>query len=807
MSWPLLQNSLLVAAGTASFAVLLGFCAALWFCGLEKRSRGWVLILGVTALALPPFLVTSVWLRLLGHAGAWRDLFPFSIYSMGGTIWILVLLTWPIALFLVAGAWQKLEPELLECDPVLRGWSLIRWLLIPQARPALGMAGLLIFTLALNQFAVPALLQTKVLPAEIWIAFNTNFDYQSAFLTCAPLVAASCILLVLVTRGSAVSWPRLSGGVPATIFRQRIGPIWFYCSGLLIACIFLAGIALPLVDLLLDRATWRDLGPAIEASSGALRNAFTYAVTAATLSLVVGLAVWRWRLGALLWLTFFPPGVLLGIGLIFALNRPVLTAFYQSAGMAVLALTLRYAAIGWNCVRLGMSTIDPSLSDYARLHGASSWQFWRHVYWPQISKSLLAGWSIIYLFCLWDVETLLLVYPPGGETAAVKIFNLLHYGHTGHVNALCLALLGLAVLPLLAWALVSQIRRSYAWAKGGSGQSGGPPQNSVGTTSLTTRWLVLLVVTTSALLWGGCAPVSEGQGLESRLFSSVQIIGERGTGLGQFNKPRSVALDRHDNLYVADMTGRIQKFSPDGKFMLSWQMPQTDKGKPKGMCLDNAGNIIVIEPHYSRLNHFTLGGQLVVQWGHHGPEPGQLLFPRAVAVNSRGETYVSEYGVQERIQQFAPFGKECLKTFGREGGGAGEFSRPEGLGVDRLDRLYVADSCNHRIQVFSARGEFLRAYGHAGSGTGELSYPYDVRVDSQGRQYVCEFGNSRVQIFDQHDRPFEIIGGPGAAAGKFSNPWSIALDSRGNLYVADSMNHRVQKFLRRPAELSEARGP
>ena len=88
--------------------------------------------------------------------------------------------------------------------------------------------------------------------------------------------------------------------------------------------------------------------------------------------------------------------------------------------------------------------------------------------------------------------------------------------------------------------------------------------------------------------------------IQSQLFSRVQIIGARGAGAGEFNKPRSVAVDAHDNLYVVDMTGRVQKFSPEGVYLLSWQMPQTDKGKPKGMCRDGEGNIVVIEPHYSR---------------------------------------------------------------------------------------------------------------------------------------------------------------------------------------------------------------
>lgn len=787
MNWPLFQNSLFVSALATASSVAMGFLAALWLAGLEARWRKGVLALAIVGFALPPFLVTSCWLHLFGHNGICRGWLPLNIYSPGGTVLILVLLTWPITTLTTLGAWRQLEPAQLEGDPALRGAALLRWLLVPLARPALAQAAVLTFALALNNFAVPAILQVKVFPAELWVSFNTTFDYAAALRLSWPLVAAPLLLLLWLSRRE-IGWPRGEGAVPAPVFRRQLGRSWWRCAGTVAVLIAVLSAGLPLVELAGAARTWTELPKAAAAGVGAVWNSFWLAAVTATVCVTLGLLIWRWPAGWLLWLPFLVPGVVLAIALIAALNRPPFIAFYQSFGMVILALTLRYLALGWSGATLAMRSVDRDLVDVARLNGASGWQLFRHAHWPQIAPRVAAAWYVVYLLCLWDVESLVFYVPPGGETLALRIFNLLHYGHNPQVNALCLLLLGLAVAPLFLVAVFVRTRQFI---------SGRIRINFSRAVTIAATGALPACVGTALL--AGCSPeaVRKEAPVQSRFFSRVQVIGSRGTGPGQFNKPRSVAVDRADNLYVVDMTGRVQKFSPTGQFLLAWQMPQTDKGKPKGMDCDNAGNMVVVEPHYSRVNYFAADGKLISQWGENGTNAGQLAFPRAVAVNSRGEIYVSEYGPVERVQRFAPDGRGLLGAFGQPGEGAGEFNRAEGLGVDGADRVYVADSCNHRIQIFSREGTFLRAHGRAGEGRGEFSYPYDVRVDAAGLQFVCEYGNSRVQIIDAADQPLEILGGPGAAPGQFSNPWSLALDSRGNLYVADAGNHRVQKFVRK----------
>ena len=314
---------------------------------------------------------------------------------------------------------------------------------------------------------------------------------------------------------------------------------------------------------------------------------------------------------------------------------------------------------------------------------------------------------------------------------------------------------------------------------------------------LSIRLLTQITLLPFVFLLIGCDANPQKTNFDSRVFSKIKILGGLGTAPGKFVKPRSIAVDLEDNVYICDMTGRIQKFDKEGEYLLQWQMPQIEKGRPKGMTLDHEGHIVIVEPHYSRINHFNKEGKLISQWGVHGNNKGQLSFPRAVAIASDGSAYVSEFQIIERVQKFQLNRKTVSFEIKGAGGAPSQFNRAEGISLSPEGNLFVADSCNHRIQIFEADGTFLRSIGKAGTARGEFSYPYDIRVDELGYQYVCEFGNSRLTILDSNSQVIEIIGRPGNLPGEFNNPWSLALDSKGNLYVADSQNHRVQKFIRK----------
>ena len=461
MSWGLLLNSLALAVPVALAAVVVGWLVALFI----ASSRGWVrwvaLCGAVVSLALPPFLVVNAWLGLLGNVGVLKPWLPLDIYSYGGAAWVLALMLWPLPCLMCLGALKRLTAELLDAEPGLSGWPLVRTLLLPMTLPAALQSGLIVFALAFNNIAVPAILQVKVFPAQFWVQFSTSYNFALAW-QYGWVLAAVPLGLLLLLRGRSVAWPWESSGVSGEVLRGRLG------QALLVSVTAVAGlfvglsVLLPLGHLIFDARIWTDILDAVRAGGQAIWNSFWYSAATATLVSVLGLAAVQWTGLRVAWLLFFLPGVLLGVVLIFLLNRPGLGWLYGGPGIVLLAFGLRYFALGWEGMRWARASMDADLQTLTDLVGLPWWQRWRHLVLRQAGPALAATWYVVYLLCLWDTETLVLVVPPGGETLALRVFNLLHYGHHAQVNALCLILLLLALLPLAAWAVFGLLKKKPA---------------------------------------------------------------------------------------------------------------------------------------------------------------------------------------------------------------------------------------------------------------------------------------------------------------------------------------------------------
>lgn len=206
---------------------------------------------------------------------------------------------------------------------------------------------------------------------------------------------------------------------------------------------------------------------------------------------------------------------------------------------------------------------------------------------------------------------------------------------------------------------------------------------------------------------------------------------------------------------------QVIKFSPDGKVLMrlgkagvAGSGPDT-LNEPCDVITAPNGDIFVADGHSGqndnpppgatgRIVKFTKDGRYIKEWGTIGSEPGQFKTPHALAFDSRGRLFVADRG-NHRIQIFDQEGK-FLDSFE-------QFGRVSGLFIDANDTLYAIDSESNAarhpgwktgIRVGSAREDKVTAfipphetgdfYGAAGEG---------VAVDPEGNVYAAEGPNSR----------------------------------------------------------------
>ena len=135
---------------------------------------------------------------------------------------------------------------------------------------------------------------------------------------------------------------------------------------------------------------------------------------------------------------------------------------------------------------------------------------------------------------------------------------------------------------------------------------------------------------------------------------------------------------------------------------------------------------------------------------------------------------------------------------GSPGPGSYQLNYPKGIFVDINFDLYVADSWNNRIQLFSS-GE-LNGITVAGSGspniTITLSLPYAVVLDADHYLFIVDKGKDR--IIGSGPYGFRCLvgcNGSGSGSNQLDNPTSLSFDIDGNIFVADWSNNRIQKFI------------
>ncbi|CAF3042616.1 unnamed protein product [Rotaria socialis] len=266
--------------------------------------------------------------------------------------------------------------------------------------------------------------------------------------------------------------------------------------------------------------------------------------------------------------------------------------------------------------------------------------------------------------------------------------------------------------------------------------------------------------------------------------TGVVVAGESsvaGSFSYQLNSPTSITFDQYSNMYVLDTNNnRIQRWAPGATYGIT--VVSASMSTPLGLKFDFSGNLYVADYNNHRIASFKI----------YCPQPTN----RVCGTSYWNGTLTTIAG-----------------TLSSSGTSATLLSSPYSVFLDGLNRTYVVDTGNNRIQRFSSGSTIGTTvagwYTSPGSTIGQFSTPTAVYVDVNGSIYVVDSGNYRVMLFIYENdytmgaqvqkwylnEPFgrTIIGGQGngITLNKISTTYAFYVDSQTNIYVSEYGNNRV----------------
>ncbi|MCH8741863.1 6-bladed beta-propeller [Patescibacteria group bacterium] len=258
----------------------------------------------------------------------------------------------------------------------------------------------------------------------------------------------------------------------------------------------------------------------------------------------------------------------------------------------------------------------------------------------------------------------------------------------------------------------------------------------------------------------------------------ISKFGSEGEAPGLLNTPADIAVDKDGNIWIVEEgNDRISKFDKDWNFLDQLQIDVEGMrdgrpvvfsvlSKPLGIAFDSSNTMYISNN----------GNNLVIKFN--AKRGFNTLLNQNQSLKLADASDVFQFYVDASY----------------EGTAEAEFNYPYYLAIDSKDNVYVVDRRNHRIQKFSPDGEFILKWGRnggdgtPGNGEGEFDFPHEIEIDKNGNIYVADTNNHRIQLFDSNGKFLFKFGDESV----FINPKVVTVDSKLNIYVGD-IGHRAHE--------------
>jgi len=273
-------------------------------------------------------------------------------------------------------------------------------------------------------------------------------------------------------------------------------------------------------------------------------------------------------------------------------------------------------------------------------------------------------------------------------------------------------------------------------------------------------------------------------------------------------KPYDVAVYK-GRVYVTDTVQRaVLMFDIPGRRFVEFGTEKPGElSKPMGIDISPSGEVYVADISDRRVLVYTSDGRFLRSIG----SVKRLTRPSDVTISPDGKrVYVVDTGgIDSPSHDVVVYDAEdghYVRTIGQRGIDKGQFNLPLQAATGPDGRLYVVDSGNFRVEIFSPDGKYLDSFGSVGRAPGQFARAKGIAVDRDGRAYVVDTAFGNVQIFDPQNRLLMFIGERGEAGypGKFMLPAGIDVDADGRIYMVDQFFRKIDVF--RPVTLKAEEG-
>ena len=479
-------NTVILATSTCVIALPLGTVLALLVLRTDMPGRRWVGLLLGTMLFMPLYIQAAAWQAGFGRQGWYRLAYvslgvPPPLDGWRGAIWIHAMAAIPwVALIVGLGLWF-VRPELEE-EALLDGTSgqVFFCVTLRRALASVGAAALWALVTTAGEMTVTDLFQIRTYAEEIYTGFALGDNLEAAPLGVMP--GAAIVVWLVVAALLVCQWlaPSDFQAAMRPPRRFQLGP-WRVPATLLVTAALLLAVGVPLISLCLKAGievkqvddqrvrVWSamKLVEIVAASPWKFRREFGWSLAVGVLTAVAALMLavplaWRARGGGLRALPALAvtavclavPGPMVGVGLIWLLNRPdsqLLVFLYDRTILAPCAAALvRSLPVAILAVWHALGTISPDTLQSAVTEGAGPLARLCRIALPQRKAALGAAWLAALAVAMGDLAASQLVLPPGVDPLARRIFGMLHAGVDDYVAGICLTTAGIFLLIGLA---------------------------------------------------------------------------------------------------------------------------------------------------------------------------------------------------------------------------------------------------------------------------------------------------------------------------------------------------------------------